>query len=81
MDFSFLKSEPVAIPYQEPTVPRDALEKARRELLLTTGVVGVGSTMEGLVVYVDSREAVARLPSTIAGLSVHTEVTGPIHLL
>jgi len=63
--------------------PRILDVKARYEPQLTTipGVIGVGASDEGVIVYVRTEEDVTRLPKELDGVPVIPRVVGEVRIL
>ena len=59
----------------------EAVSLARRELLKIDGVVAVSYTDNTLVVYVETEEDRAKVPTTFMGFPVITKVVGRVRLL
>lgn len=81
--------EEASMPYHpgSESSPEAILSQARHAKLMgIEGVEGVGIGQdaignEAIVVYARDREAAKRVPSTVDGINVVVEVTGPIHAL
>ena len=91
-EFSVPKTKPVdreeaAMPYHPGAqFSRADEEKRRARLMAIEGVEGVGTGQdaigsEAIVVYVRDQEAAKRVPSTVDGMKVTVQVTGPIEAL
>jgi hypothetical protein len=60
---------------------KEAVEVLSQKFILEEGISGVSQHSQQLVVYVESPEVAARVPTTLMGLPVKTMVTGRFHAL